>query len=175
MNMEKKIKKIFLVGFMGSGKTTVGKLLAKKLKTNFIDIDEEIELQEGLTIPAIFSIKGENYFRQLEMKILKKIANSDFEGVIATGGGLGANPEAMKIMKEKGIVIWLDIDFQIFKKRTQGDKNRPLIKKKEEELKKLFEERKKIYSQAHIRVKSQKSPSHTVKMILKDLKNLKIS
>ncbi len=161
--------KFYLVGFMGSGKTTIGKLLAKKLKLPFVDIDREIELREGLTIPQIFSLKGEEYFRKLEMEVLKEFALSNKDYVLATGGGLGANPEAMRLMKETGTVIWLDIDFERFKKRTARDRQRPLLKLSDEELKKLFCKRRKVYALAHIRVKSRYTPEQTLNEILKSL------
>jgi shikimate kinase len=164
--MGKKKEKIFLVGFMGSGKSTVGRLLAKKLKIPFVDLDEEIEIREGLTIPQIFSLKGEEYFRKLELEVLKDVTYSLPTFVMATGGGLGANPLAMDFMKKHGKVVWLDIDFGTFKHRTGKDENRPLLKKSEKELKELFEKRKKVYSQAHFRVESQKSVEETVKKIL---------
>ena len=159
------MKRIYLVGFMGSGKTTVGRLLARKLKTPFVDLDEEIEIREGLTIPQIFSLKGEDYFRKLELEVLKDVTHSLPTFVIATGGGLGANPTAMEFMKKNGTVIWLDIYFETFKRRTAKDPNRPLLQKSDEELKKLFEERKKVYSQAHVRIESQKSVEQTVQRI----------
>ncbi|MEO2152955.1 MAG: shikimate kinase [Aquificota bacterium] len=162
-------KKVFLVGFMGSGKTTIGRLLAKKLKVPFVDIDEEIEIREGLKIPEIFVLKGENYFRKLELEVLKEITLSLPSFVMATGGGLGANPRAMEFMKKHGTVVWLDIDFDTFLRRTSKDPNRPLLKRGEEELKKLFEERKKVYSLADIRVKSQKSVELTLKKLLEEL------
>ncbi len=162
-------KKVFLVGFMGSGKTTIGRLLAKKLKVPFVDIDEEIEIREGLKIPEIFALKGENYFRKLELEVLKEITLSLPSFVMATGGGLGANPRAMEFMKKHGTVVWLDIDFDTFLRRTSKDPNRPLLKRGEEKLKKLFEERKKVYSLADIRVKSQKSVELTLKKLLEEL------
>jgi len=160
------MKRIYLVGFMGSGKTTVGRLLAKKLKIPFVDLDEEIEIREGLSIPQIFSLKGEDYFRKLELEVLKDVTHSLPGFVIATGGGLGANPSAMEFMKKNGTVIWLDIDFETFKRRTAKDPNRPLLRRGEEELRKLFEERKKIYSLAHLRIESQKSVEQTLQKIL---------
>jgi len=163
-------KKIFLVGFMGSGKTTVGKILSKKLKYPFVDLDNEIEFREGLTIPQIFSLKGEKYFRKLEMEVLEDVTENLPKFVMATGGGLGANPKAMEYMKKKGVVVWLDVDFDTFLLRTQRDPNRPLLKKPIEELKELFEKRREIYSKAHIKVKSQKSPEDTAKKVLEFLK-----
>ena len=167
MTIKKPIR-IYLVGFMGSGKSTVGRILSRKLKVPFFDTDTEIELREGLTIPQIFSLKGEKYFRQLEMDILKELSQKE-EFVIATGGGLGANPQAMEFMKKNGTVVWLDIDFEVFKKRTQRDKNRPLLKRSEEELFALFQKRKEVYKEATIKVKSQRSAEQTAKKILEQL------
>ena len=159
-------KKIFLVGFMGSGKSTVGRLLARKLKVPFVDIDEEIEIREGLSIPQIFSLKGEPYFRNLELEVLKDVTLSLPSFVMATGGGLGANPQAMDFMKRHGIVVWLDIPFETFLKRTSKDPNRPLLQKGLEELQNLYNRRREIYRQAHYRVESQKSIEQTVQKIL---------
>jgi len=162
--------KIYLVGFMGSGKTTVGKILSKKLKYPFVDLDNEIEFREGLSIPQIFNLKGEQYFRKLEREVLEDVTENLPKFVMATGGGLGANPAAMEYMKKHGIVIWLDVDFETFLKRTQRDPNRPLLRKPVEELKALFEKRKEVYSRAHIRIRSQRSPEDTAKKVIETLK-----
>ena len=162
--------KIYLVGFMGSGKTTVGKILSKKLKYPFVDLDNEIEFREGLTIPQIFNLKGEQYFRKLEREVLEDVTENLPKFVMATGGGLGANPTAMEYMKKHGLVVWLDVDFESFLKRTQRDPNRPLLKKPIEELKELFEKRKEVYSRAHIRIRSQRSPEETAKKVIEVLK-----
>ena len=164
-------KKVFLVGFMGSGKSTVGKVLAKKLRGPFVDLDEEIEIREGLTIDQIFSLKGEKYFRELEVEVLKDITYSLPAFVMATGGGLGANEEAMEFMKRHGAVVWLRIPFETFKKRTAKDPNRPLLKRGEEELKRLFEKRQRVYSKAPIHIDSQRSVEETVNLILQNLKD----
>jgi len=164
--------KIYLVGFMGSGKSTIGRILAKKLKIPFVDLDKEITIREGLTIPQIFSLKGEAYFRKLELDLLKEITQTVPFFVMATGGGLGANPDAMEYMKKHGLVIWLDIDFPTFLKRTSKDSNRPLLKKREEELRALFNQRKNVYKKAHISVKSSHSPEATVQKILDYLQSI---
>ena len=157
--------RIYLIGFMCSGKTTVGSLLASQLNYSFIDLDKEIEEKEGLSIPEIFSKKGEEYFRKLEFQVLKDISNQD-NLVISTGGGVGANPEALEFMKKRGKTVWIDIDFHTFLERCQGDKNRPLLKKSLDELKELFEKRKNVYKLADIRVKGEKPPENIVKEIL---------
>jgi len=162
------VKRVFLVGFMCSGKTTVGKLLARALDWDFVDVDSEIEKREGLSIPQIFEKKGEGYFRKLEIKTLKGLSERK-DVVIATGGGLGANPQAMEFMKEKGLVVWLKVSYQEFMKRCAGDGNRPMLKKGEEFLKKLMEEREKVYSKAHLRIE-ETCPEKAVELILGHIK-----
>ncbi len=148
-NSDKRLLRVFLVGFMCSGKTTMGKLLAKRLGWEFVDVDEEIERREGMSIPEIFERKGEAYFRDLEMRVLKEI--SEREGiVVSTGGGLGANPEAMNYMKGKGKVVWLRVSFEEFLKRCGGDRSRPLLKRGEKKLRELLERREKVYGSADV-------------------------
>ena len=166
--------KIYLVGFMCSGKTTVGSLLANRLNYSFLDLDTEIEKLEGSSIPEIFERKGEKYFRKLEFLVLKKVSKRE-NVVISTGGGLGANPKAMEFMKNNGKVVWLDIDFETFLKRCSADGNRPLLKKSISELKKLFDERKKIYEKADIRVKGENPPEEIVREILSSLEGNPLS
>ena len=166
--------RIYLIGFMCSGKTTVGSLLASRLNYSFIDLDEEIEKREGLSIPEIFSKKGEAYFRSLELETLKEISKRD-NLVISTGGGLGANPEALEFMKKKGKTVWIDIDFNTFLERCSGDINRPLLRKPVDELKKLFEKRKEIYKLADIKVRGENPPEEIAEEILLALKGNSLS
>ena len=161
--------RIYLIGFMCSGKTTIGKLLSEKLKFEFIDIDEEIRKSEGMSIPEIFEKKGENFFRKKEFETLKKISEKD-NIVISTGGGLGANKKALNFMKKKGKVIWININFQTFLKRCSESTDRPLLKKSLEELKELFEKRKEIYEEADIKVNGEKKPEEVVREIILSLK-----
>lgn len=166
--------RIYLIGFMCSGKTTVGSLLASRLNYSFIDLDKEIEKREGLTIPQIFSKKGEGYFRKLELDTLKDISKQD-NLVISTGGGLGANLEALEFMKKRGKTVWIEIDFNTFWERCSGDDNRPLLKKPLEELKELFERRKEVYRLADIKVRGEDSPEKIVEQILLSLKGNSLS
>lgn len=115
---------------MGSGKTTVGKILAEKLALPFMDLDEEIEKSENLSIPEIFNSRGEIYFRKLENKILKEILISQESFVLAVGGGTPCYGDAIKIMKESpnAIVIYLRTPIGILAKRLFSQKSlRPLI------------------------------------------------
>ncbi len=164
------MNRIFLVGFMCSGKSSVGKALARKLGWIFLDVDEEIQKQEKMTIPEIFQKRGEPYFRRLELEVLKDLSNKE-KVVIATGGGLGSNPRAMDIMKEKGLVVWLDVAFDTFLKRCGKDPNRPLLKKSKEDLKNLLIERSKVYSLAHLRVEASKEVDAIVEEVLSFLKS----
>ncbi len=157
-------ERIFLVGFMCSGKTTVGRILSKRLGWEFLDVDEEVERKEGLSIPEIFEKKGEPYFRDLELRTLRELAEKK-NVVISTGGGLGANPEAMELMKEKGLVVWLKVSYEEFIRRCGGDENRPLLRLGEEKLKELLKERENVYSKAHIKVEG-KSPEEAAQLIL---------
>ncbi|RMH81017.1 MAG: shikimate kinase [Acidobacteria bacterium] len=158
-------KKVFLVGFMCSGKTTVGKSLAKTMGWNFVDVDQEVERSEGMTIEKIFSLKGEEYFRRREWQTLMEISKG--EGiVISTGGGLGASPEAMEWMKERGLVVWLKVSFDTFLKRCGEDPKRPLLKRSTEEILRLFEDRSKVYSTAHLTLEGEKDCEVLVKDIM---------
>lgn len=158
-------KRIFLVGFMCSGKTTLGRMLSDRLGWTFLDVDEEIQKLENMSIPEIFERKGEVYFRRLELDLLSNLSEGE-EVIISTGGGLGANQKAMDLMKSKGLVIWLKIDFETFLKRCGGDTSRPLLKKNKEELFKLFEDRSKVYSQSHLILDGSLDPKELVREIL---------
>lgn len=118
------MKNIVLIGMMGCGKTTVGELLASRLKRALVDTDAFIARREGMTIPEIFESQGEGYFRSLEMGVAQALSlRSDL--VIACGGGLPLQERAMAALKESGVVIWLDRDpGEIFDKENLSD--RPL-------------------------------------------------
>jgi len=159
-------KRIFLVGFMCSGKSTVGKLLSLRLGWPFVDVDEEVQRLEAMTIPEIFERKGEDYFRRLEVRVLEALSQRE-NIVISTGGGLGANPYAMELMKSKGLVVWLKVEFDTFIERCGKDSSRPLLKRSREELLKLFEERSQRYAQAHLTLDASLKPEEIVEEILK--------
>lgn len=99
--------RIILIGFMGVGKTTIGKIIAKKLKLNFVDMDNYIEKREGKSISKIFEEYGEQHFRELESESLKDLIKSD-NIVISTGGGVITTKENLEILKKEKIVIFLD-------------------------------------------------------------------
>jgi shikimate kinase len=103
------MKNVILIGMMGSGKTTVGNLLARRLKATLVDTDKLIESREGLTVSEIFETQGEGYFRSLEMGVAQALSLRDGL-VIACGGGLPLQEGAMAALKESGTVVWLDRD-----------------------------------------------------------------
>jgi Shikimate kinase len=160
--------RIFLVGFMCSGKSTVGKLLADRLGYTFWDIDQVIEEREGKSIEEIFRDEGEGYFRSLERKVLEEFLEKE-RIVVSTGGGLGANPTAMEKMKSAGLVVWLDLNFETFLRRCAHQEGRPLLKKRLDYLRVLMEEREKVYRLAHVRLKADKPPDALVEELLSQL------
>ncbi|MFA4843213.1 MAG: shikimate kinase, partial [Candidatus Omnitrophota bacterium] len=113
------MKNVYLVGFMGTGKTAVGTLLASKKGRQFLDLDALIELREKRAIRDIFAQSGEPYFRRLEANALKDVAK-ETNFVIACGGGIVINQQNIKIMKETGIIICLTAAPEVILKRTAG-------------------------------------------------------
>ena len=138
------MKNIFLCGFMGSGKTTIAKILTRKTNLTFIDTDLKIKNLLNLTINEIFSIYGENYFRKLEHKILEKI-NKNKNQIVSTGGGLFSKRKNRKLAKKTGVIVFLNCPLEICLKRIKDIKNRPLLKDKNQILK-LYLKRQKIYT-----------------------------
>ena len=133
---------IVLIGFMASGKSTIGKILSKIFMYRFIDTDELIETHLQMKIIKIFEIFGESYFRKVETEILNKIKKNK-NSIIATGGGLPVLDHNKKILKSLGHIFYLEIGLKTFKKRTIYDINRPL-KKREDLLKKRIAHYKRI-------------------------------
>ena len=141
---------IYLVGFMGSGKTTVGRVLARRFGVPFVDLDEVIRHREGMSIEDVFSKKGEAYFRRLESEVLR---GCGLGKVVSTGGGIVESRENVEFMRNTGKVVWLDISFEEFLKRVPDLGDRPLLKRGKNWLKELFEKRKTFYKEAsHIRI-----------------------
>jgi shikimate kinase len=138
---------VFLVGLMGAGKTSVGKLLAKRLDKAFCDCDQEIESATGVRIPVIFEIEGESGFRARETRMLAELAaRSDI--VLATGGGAVLSAENRELLSGNGVVVYLRAAVADLWQRTRHDKNRPLLKTTEPlaRLEQLHAERDPLYS-----------------------------
>ena len=120
--------RIFIVGPMASGKSTLGKKLAQALSIDFVDTDREIEKKAGAEISWIFEVEGEESFRERERKVLKKSINKE-DVVISTGGGIVTVKENRALMIAKGKVVYLKTPLEIQLKRTEKDKKRPLLAK----------------------------------------------
>ena len=118
--------RIVLIGPMGSGKSSIGKILAKKIDLKFFDIDKLIEIQEGVKIKEIFNTKGENYFRDLEVMALKKILTVQ-SAVIATGGGIIQKEANRLLLKKEKNVFFLDSSVKRQFERTKDSDKRPLL------------------------------------------------
>ena len=164
--MKSKENLVFL-GMMGSGKSSIGSITAKKLKLDFIDIDKEIEKETGLNIKQIFDNKGENYFRKLEEKItLKKLQCSST--VISLGGGAFINKNIRKEVLKSHISFWLNWDFEILLNRIKNNKKRPLASiSTDDELIDLMKKRSNVYSKALYHIECDNlSKDEVVKKIL---------
>jgi len=137
---------IFLVGLMGAGKTTIGKLLAKRLKKTFIDTDHEIEHRTGVRIPLIFELEGEAGFREREAALIREITQRQ-DIVLATGGGAVLRKENRDALVQSGTVVYLNAKIEDLWQRTQHDKNRPLLQTQDPKAKltELFIQRDPLY------------------------------
>ena len=137
---------IFLVGMMGAGKTSVGKLLARRLGKAFYDCDQEIERATGVKIPVIFEIEGEAGFRAREARMLAELAGRS-EIVLATGGGAVLSADNRKLLAGNGVVVYLRAVAADLWQRTRHDRNRPLLKTPQPlaKLEQLFAERDPLY------------------------------
>lgn len=135
----------YLCGFMGSGKTTVGAVLAERLGCHFFDTDDQIVTMTGRSIPDIFATDGEPAFRTLESEALRSVAERS-PAVISTGGGLVTIPENVTLLGQTGQLVFLDTPFALCYERIRTDANRPnAASRTEEELRALYEQRAKRY------------------------------
>ncbi|MDB5052577.1 MAG: shikimate kinase [Bacilli bacterium] len=147
---------IVLVGFMGTGKSTVGRFLAEKLGWEFIDTDHYIEKQEGASIPELFANRGEMYFREVETGAIRDILSKSNQ-VISTGGGAVLLKENRAYMKQNGFVIALTASVDTIIQRVGGDRNRPLLQGNPQEVvPMLLEKRKHAYDFADAKISTDK-------------------
>ena len=137
---------IFFVGLMGAGKTTIGKLLAKKLKKTFYDTDHEIEKKLGVKVSVIFELEGEEGFRKRETQMIDELTQKK-DIILATGGGAVLSEENRRLLKERGKVIYLNAKPQHLAKRMAFDKDRPLLQQGNmlDTLNNLYQERHPLY------------------------------
>ena len=146
---------IFLIGFMGAGKTTLAKKLAKKLAYTWLDTDQEIEKKEGMKVSEIFEVRGEAYFRALEKQLVDELIPSKNE-IIATGGGLPCFNNLMENLNQLGTTIYLErTPKELFQRVKQATNSRPLIAHKTDEelleyIESTMEKRREIYLKSKI-------------------------
>ncbi len=159
--------KIVLVGFMGSGKSTVGELLSEKLSIPFVDLDSVIVERIGLSIPQIFKKEGEAFFREKEREFLIEELKKRSDFILSTGGGVPAYRDNMEVINSSATSVFLHADFETLYGRISGDRNRPLASLDREKLRELYLKRLPFYRKAHFTVDtSGKSPNEVVNEII---------
>jgi len=147
-----KSDKVYLVGFMAAGKTSLARALAKRLDWQALDIDETIERRERLTVAEIFARHGEAYFRAVERSVLVDLLPSR-HAVVATGGGTFADPANRAAINRDGVSVWIDVPLDRLIARLPVDGRRPLAADRVE-LERLYHARRAAYEQAHMRLDS---------------------
>ena len=155
--MKLKLKRtpgIYLVGFMGSGKTTVGRMFAEEIGWRFADLDDDIETQQHCSIADLFQRLGEEEFRRIETEALMHrihIIRRGIPTVLAVGGGAFTRENNIELLNENGVTVWLDTDFSIVKDRVAASNHRPLARDADR-FAALFENRRPFYSRAEYRI-----------------------
>lgn len=161
---------LILIGMMGSGKTTVGRSLAKHLGKSFIDSDKEIQKNTGVSIPHIFDIEGESGFRQRETAVILDLIRRD-NMVLATGGGSVLAEKNREMLRQNGIIIYLKATVHDLWQRTKHDRNRPLLQTEDPyaKLTELYHQRDPLYQElADIVILSSRQSVHALMLRLSD-------
>lgn len=151
------MKNLILIGFMGAGKTTIGKLFSKEKGRNFVDTDERIVREQGKSIPELFDERGEGYFRDLETELLKKMLMDTKGAVISVGGGMPVRKENRELLRMLGCVIYLSATKETILSRVRGDGSRPMLNGEDLEARviRLLQERETLYKKAaHVEVRT---------------------
>ncbi|MCC5921810.1 MAG: shikimate kinase [Cyclobacteriaceae bacterium] len=160
--------KIYLIGLPGSGKSTLGKLLANELRLTFYDLDDLIQNNHKMSIGEIFKEKGEDGFREIEREELQKLSLDEDSFLCATGGGAPCFHNNMELMIKTGLTIYLDVPIPVIVDRLKGDTSRPLLEGNAlaSRLQELKEERERIYMKARIHHQiNEKEPDNTAELI----------
>jgi shikimate kinase len=168
------MKNIVLTGFMGTGKTEVGRELARLLNMKLIDVDAEIERSQKMTIKEIFKQFGEPEFRELETEIIKKISENK-NIIISTGGGAVLKQENMDIFRKNGIIVCLTAAPETILKRTSNNTERPLLQVENplEKIKELLDFRKPFYEKADVMLDTEgKTPLQIAEEIIEKVKDM---
>jgi len=150
------VERVYLVGFMGAGKTSVGRALSSQLGWSFVDLDAEIEGAQKMAIRDIFEKSGEAEFRRIEQQHLKRLSARP-RVVIALGGGATINPENRLVADSTGVTVWLNVEFETAARRVSMDGTRPLFKDREH-AERLYQSRLPIYKLAQIHVLADNRP-----------------
>jgi shikimate kinase len=159
-----KADKLYLVGFMGAGKTTVARTLARRLDWRFEDIDQRIEGRERRNVATIFAQSGEPYFRQVERDVLAELV-AHRHVIVATGGGTFVDPDNRALMLTDGVVAWLDLPLEAVIDRVPADGRRPLASDRTQ-MERLFVRRQMAYAQAHVRIDAARPVMEVVEHLL---------
>lgn len=149
------VENVILVGFMGAGKTAIGRLLARRLGRCFVETDDLIVAREGRPIPEVFRVSGEARFRDLEAEAVESLRLKRGD-VIATGGGLPCREGRMDVLRALGTVVWLKGDFREMYERARRGGERPMLAERSAaEVEALYRERERSYAQAHLTVETR--------------------
>lgn len=163
------VKPILLIGMMGCGKSTLGRMLAKRLGRAFIDLDGEIERREGRSIPNIFAAEGDAGFRRYETAALLDALCAD-NAVIATGGGIVTREENIAAMRGKGLVVWLCRPLEEIIADVRQDTRPNLAGNKEERMRTLYAQREALYQKAaHMRFCNSALPKKSARMLEEEI------
>jgi shikimate kinase len=156
-------RSIVLVGMMGAGKSSVGRRLAARLGLGFVDADTDIEAAAGMSIADIFAAHGEAYFRSGEARVIARLLEGGPQ-VMATGGGAIMEPNTRAAIRAKGVSIWLDAEYDVLLRRVKRRTDRPMLKTVDpaETLRRLLAERKPIYAQADLTLRSRDAPHDAI-------------
>ena len=152
--------RVYLIGFMGAGKTTIGRQLAARLGWKFIDLDREIEQREHRPVADIFRESGEPHFRSLEEQCLKELSTSN-RAVIALGGGAYLNPNNRAVADDTGLTVWLKVSFAKVADRVKMDGTRPKFENREE-ADRLYQSREPYYALARVHVSADEGTPDSV-------------
>lgn len=162
---------IVLIGFMGAGKTTIGRCLARALGAEFLDTDELIEEDTGKKIAEIFALEGEESFREMETRLLKKLGKRKQPFVLSAGGGMPVRKENRELLRSLGTVVYLEASKETIVKRVSGDCTRPLLQGEDLEKKvtDLMSLRERIYREtAHRIVQTDEKTQEELASVLAD-------
>ncbi|HWM80554.1 MAG TPA: shikimate kinase [Pseudolabrys sp.] len=150
-------RSVVLIGMMGAGKSSLGRRLAARLGIRFVDADVEIEKAAGMSIPDIFSTRGEAEFRAGEAKVIARLLDEGPQ-VLATGGGAVMDERTRALIRDKGISVWLKADLDVLLRRTRRRSDRPLA----DRMRELLPQREPVYAQADLTIQSRDEPHDVI-------------